>query len=157
MKKLEKKYINCFRRCQKTKGAVQLFNRYLLHRLSMKTHIQIPYTTRIGEDFSIGHLGPVIINPRSVIGDNVCVNVGVTIGQENRGEREGCPSIGNNVWIGTNAVIVGRIQIGNDVLIAPNAYVNFDVPDHSVVIGNPGTIYHKEHAAEKYLNKQKRT
>ena len=151
MKKLEKKYIQCFRRCQKTTGLVQLFNRFLLHRLSLRTHIQIPYTTKIGDNFTIGHLGPVIINPRSKLGCNICVNVGVTIGQENRGSREGCPTIGDNVWIGTNAVIVGKIKIGNDVLIAPNAFVNFDVPDHSVVIGNPAEIHHREHATKGYL------
>jgi len=151
MKKLEKKYINRFRKCQETNGLLRAFNRFLLHRLSLKTQIQIPYTTKIGSNFSIGHLGTVIINPRSIIGNNVCVNAGVTIGQENRGAREGCPTIGDNVWIGTNAVVVGKVHIGNDVLIAPNTYVNFDVPDHSVVIGNPGIIHHKEYATEGYL------
>ena len=105
MKKLEKKYINRFRKCQETNGLLRAFNRFLLHRLSLKTQIQIPYTTKIGSNFSIGHLGTVIINPRSIIGNNVCVNAGVTIGQENRGAREGCPTIGDNVWIGTNAVV----------------------------------------------------
>lgn len=119
-----------------------------------KTHIQIPYTTTIGDNFSIAHLGRVIINPRSVIGNNVCVNVGVVIGQENRGERQGCPTIGNNVWIGSNAVVVGKVNIGNNVLIAPNAYVNFDVSDNSVVIGNPGTIHHKENATKGYLREK---
>ena len=148
---LQKRYINRFRKCQNTNGLLQICNRYLLRKLSLKTHIQIPYTTKIGDGFSIGHLGPVIINPGSVIGNNVCVNVGVTIGQENRGERTGCPTIGNNVWIGANAVLVGKIQIGDDVLIAPNAFVNFDVPDHSVVIGNPGTIHSRQNATEGYL------
>jgi serine O-acetyltransferase len=52
----------------------------------------------------------------------------------------GTPIIGNNVWIGTNAIIVGRIKIGDNSLIGPGAYVNFDIPDKSVVIGNPGKI-----------------
>lgn len=54
-------------------------------------------------------------------------------------------------FIGINSVIVGNVQIGDDVLIAPNSYVNFDVPDHSVVIGNPGIIHHKENATENYI------
>lgn len=45
-----------------------------------------------------------------------------------------------------------KIKIGNDVLIAPNAYVNFDVPDHSVVVGNPGKVYHRENATEGYID-----
>ena len=53
--------------------------------------------------------------------------------------------------IGANAVIVGNITIGSDVLIAPPAYVNFDVPDHSIVIGNPARIIHRENATEDYV------
>ena len=63
----------------------------------------------------------------------------------------GSPTIGNCVYIGVNATLVGNIHIGNDVLIAPNSYINFNVPDHSVVIGNPGIIHHKENATEKYV------
>lgn len=44
--------------------------------------------------------------------------------------------IGNRVWIGINAAIVGGITIGDDVLIAPNSFVNQDIPSHSVVFGN---------------------
>ena len=75
----------------------------------------------------------------------------MTIGQENRGKRKGCPVIGNNDWIGVNAVVVGNIHIGNDVMICPNSFVNFDVPDHSVVIGNPGIIHHKRNATIHYI------
>lgn len=69
-----------------------------------------------------------------------------------RGSRRGCPTIGNTVYIGINAVIVGGITIGDDVVIGPGAYVNFDVPSHSVVIGNPGVIHTKEHATVGYVN-----
>ena len=50
-------------------------------------------------------------------------------------------------------MIVGNIKIGNDVLVAPLTFVNFDVPDHSVVIGNPAKIIFKENATEGYINK----
>ena len=63
----------------------------------------------------------------------------------------GSPTIGNRVYIGINATVVGNIHIGNDVLIAPNSYINFNVPDHSIGIGNPGIINHKEKATEKYV------
>ena len=61
----------------------------------------------------------------------------MVIGQTNRGKNKGVPTIGNEVWIGINAAIVGGITIGDDVLIAPNSFVNVDVPSHSVVFGNP--------------------
>ena len=79
------------------------------------------------------------------------MNKGCTLGRENRGIREGAPVLGDNVWIGTNSVVVGKVYIGNDVLIAPNAYVNFDVPDHSIVLGNPGRIIKKENATDSYI------
>ena len=63
---------------------------------------------------------------------------------ENRGKRKGAPKICDNCWIGTNSVIVGNVRIGEDVMIAPLTFVNFDVPPHSVVIGNPAKIIHKE-------------
>ena len=58
------------------------------------------------------------------------------------------------MWIGTNAVIVGKITIGDDVMIAPNAFVNFDVPSHSIVVGNPGKVSHKDNATEFYINNE---
>ena len=148
----EIKYLYYFRKCQETKGVLQLYYRIKLKRMSKKTHIQISHRTKIGEGFYIGHCGRVIINHNAVLGKNVNIATGVTIGQENRGKRKGTPTIKDNVWIGTNAVIVGNITIGEDVLIAPLTYVNFDVPDHSIVIGNPGKIIPRENATEDYIN-----
>lgn len=64
--------------------------------------------------------------------------------------RCGTPQIGDRVWIGINTTIVGNIRIGNDVLIAPNSYVNQDIPDHSVVFGNPCVIKHRDWATGGY-------
>ena len=94
----------------------------------------------------------MIIHPDAKLGKNINIGTGVTIGMENRGKRKGAPTIGDNCWIGTNAVIVGNIKIGSDVLIAPLTYVNFDVPDHSIVIGNPGKIIPKDNAVENYID-----
>ena len=94
----------------------------------------------------------IIINPKTILGKNINIATGTVIGQENRGKRKGTPIIGNEVWIGANAVIVGNIKIGNDVLIAPLSYVNFDVPDHSIVVGNPAKIISKEFATKDYIN-----
>ena len=95
----------------------------------------------------------MILLQNAILGKNINIATGVTIGQENRGRRKGAPIIGDNVWIGTNAVIVGNIRVGKDVLIAPLSYVNFDIPDHSIVVGNPATVIYKEKATEDYINR----
>ena len=150
----EIKYMYWFRKAQVAKNPIsQILARLNLLYLSRKANIQIPWVTKIGEGFYIGHCGRIIINPRAILGKNINIATGVTIGQENRGKRKGCPTISDNVWIGTNSVIVGNITIGTDVLIAPLSYVNFDVPDHSIVIGNPAKIIHRENATEGYINR----
>lgn len=150
---LEIKYISVFRKANMCKFLpVKLFYMLRLMHLSNKTQIQIPARTSIGEGLYIGHLGRIIIHPEAKLGKNVNIATGVTIGMENRGKRKGAPQIGDNCWIGTNAVVVGNIEVGSDVLIAPLAYVNFDVPDHSVVIGNPGRIISKENATADYVD-----
>ena len=114
--------------------------------------IEISGDSIIGGGLYIGHPYCITVNPQTVIGENCNIHKGVTIGQENRGKRKGVPVIGNKVWIGVNATVVGKITIGDDVLIAPNSYVNFDVPSHSLVIGNPGIIVFRENATEGYIN-----
>ena len=75
------------------------------------------------------------MNGLAELGEDCTLAHVVTIGETKRGERKGCPKIGNRVWIGAGAVIVGKIVVGDNVLIAPNAYVNFDVPSNSIVMG----------------------
>lgn len=150
----EIKYIGCMRKIQEGGNRLKYaYYRLKLKKLSAKTGIQISHRAKIGEGFYIGHCGRIIINPSARLGKNINIATGVTIGQENRGKRKGCPTVGDNCWIGTNSVIVGNIHIGNDVLIAPLAYVNFDVPDHSIVIGNPAKIIRHNNATEGYINK----
>lgn len=151
------KYILLFRKCESSKSKVlNYYYQIRLYFFSHKSQIQIPYNVSIGKGFYIGHYGRIIINPGVVIGENVNIATGVTIGQENRGKRKGVPTIGNEVWIGSNSVIVGNIKIGSDVLIAPLSFVNFDVPDHSIVIGNPARIIHRVNATEGYINRKVR-
>lgn len=149
----EVRYLKLLRRTQSCKN--RLLRKILNGRLILlgrKTHIQIPAATKIGRGLYIGHCGPVVINPKAEIGMNCNIAIGVTIGQENRGRREGAPKIGNKVWIGTNAVIVGAVTIGDEVLVAPNSFVNFDVPPRSIVIGNPARVIPSENAVEGYIN-----
>ena len=126
--------------------------RVLYHIFAGKNHIEIPRETKIGAGLYIGHPFCITINSKAIIGCNCNIHKGVTIGQENRGRRKGTPVIGNEVWIGINATIVGAVKIGNDVMIAPNSFVNFDVPDHSIVFGNPAVVKHCDNATEGYIN-----
>jgi len=129
-----------------------LFFNLLRRRYGYKYGFQIPASTDIGEGLYIGHYGTLIINEKAKIGKNCNIAPGVTIGQTFRGKLMGNPTIGDKVWIGTGAVIVGNITIGTNVLIAPNSYVNVDVPDNSLVIGNPCKIIPKDNPCEGYLN-----
>lgn len=126
--------------------------RVLLRHFSYKYGFQIQPNTRIGKGLYIGHLGTVVINGKAEIGDNCTLTHLVTIGQINRGSKAGCPKIGNNVFIGAGAVVVGKIVIGDNVLIAPNAFVNFDVPSNSIVAGNPATVRANANATGCYVN-----
>lgn len=131
---------------------LKLVYRALLYRYCTKRGLKISWRTQIGKGFYIGHPYAITINENAVLGKNVNIHKGATIGQTNRGSTKGVPTVGDNVWIGINSIIVGNIRVVNDVLIAPGAYVNFDVPDHSIVIGNPGRIISSDHATEGYIN-----
>ncbi len=133
---------------------VRLYYRLLYARLSRKRGIEISWRTTIGKGLYLGHAYNITINPNAVIGENCNIHKGALIGQTNRGDRRGVPTIGNCVWIGINAAIVGRVTVGDDVLIAPNTYVNCDIPSHSVVYGNPCIIVPRENATEHYINHQ---
>lgn len=132
-------------------GLLFCFYSFIYQRCKIKYNVDIPASTSIGKGFLLEHIGGITINPDTVIGDNCAIYNGVTIGVEKRGIRKGVPRIGNCVWIGANAIIVGAISIGDNVLIAPGAFVNFDVPNDSIVIGNPGHIIPSNNATESYI------
>jgi serine O-acetyltransferase len=129
-----------------------LLYRMLLRRYRFKYGFEINPDAKIGDGFYLtSHCGTVVIGPVTM-GKNCNVGHCVTIGRGITGEKKGRPTLGDNVWIGTGAVIVGKINIGNNVLIAPNSFVNFDVPDNSLIIGNPGTIISKDDPVEGFIN-----
>lgn len=142
-----------FRKVSHSKGVIRLMYLFLLKICRDHNHIELSASTQIGEGLYFGHPFDITINPGVVIGKNCNIHKGVTIGYENRGMRKGTPIIGDNVWIGINSTIVGKIRIGNDVLIAPNSFVNKDIPDHSIVLGNPCIVKHKDNATDGYINR----
>ena len=145
-------YVFFFRKINyRKKGIAVFFYKIILKLLSFMFGFQIPAQTRVGYGLYLGHHGHIIVNPDAIIGNNCALGPGVTIGMDLRGTRRGSPTLGNKIFVGTNAVLIGKIIIGNDVLIAPNSFVNFDVPSHSVVVGNPGRIIPRENATEGYM------
>lgn len=145
-------FLKYLRKAHCSNGIKLLYYRFMLRRITLRHGLEIPWNAKIGKGLYLGHAYNITINPQSEIGEWCNIHKGVTIGQQNRGKKKGAPKIGNRVWIGVNATIVGKIEIGDDVLIAPNAYVNCDVPSHSVVIGNPCEIHHRDNATEGYIN-----
>jgi len=93
----------------------------------------------IGPGLYIGHIGGVHINPQAVLGRNCDVAHRVTIGTSAMG-REGAPVLGDDVYIGTGATLVGKIKIGNGAKIAANTLVISNVPAGATVMGVPGRI-----------------
>jgi serine O-acetyltransferase len=117
-----------------------VYNRILYHHYRFRYGFDISPTTSIGPGLLIGHFGGVVISPHAVLGANVNIAQGVTIGATSRGKNIGAPTLEDRVWVGAHAIIVGKITIGREALIAPGAYVNFDVPAEAVVLGNPGQV-----------------
>lgn len=104
------------------------------------TSIHLPADCEIGDGLYIGHFGPVIVNEGVRIGNNCNLSQCVTIGVVQRGTRQGVPVIGNRVYIGPHAVVIGGIQVGNDAAIGAGAVVTRSVPASAVVAGNPAKI-----------------
>lgn len=122
-----------------------------LYSIGRKYGIEINSNTKIGKGFVMTHPYNITISSNAKIGDNVNIMKGATVGMAQAGSHSGTPIIGNCVFIGLNATVIGGIKIGDDVLIAPNTLVNRDVPDHSIVIGNPCRIIHREDATKGYV------
>lgn len=121
-------------------------------RLSVRYGISIPARTTIGPGLYIGHFGGIVVNEACVIGRNCNISQGVTIGQANRGRAQGTPIIGDGVYIGPGAKIVGAVTVGDNVAIGANAVVTKDVPDDAVVGGIPAEVLSYD-GAGGYVNR----
>jgi serine O-acetyltransferase len=104
------------------------------------TGIEIHPGASIGKDFFIDHGMGVVVGETSIIGDNVLLYQGATLGGTGLEKGKRHPTIGNNVVIGAGAKVLGNITIGNNSYIGANAVVIKDVPANSTVVGVPGRI-----------------
>jgi serine O-acetyltransferase len=104
------------------------------------TGIEIHPGARIGKGFFIDHGMGVVIGETAVIGDNVLLYQGVTLGGAGLEKGKRHPTIGNNVVIGAGAKILGNINVGDNSYIGANAVVIKEVPANSTVVGVPGRV-----------------
>ncbi|MNO70141.1 Serine acetyltransferase [compost metagenome] len=99
----------------------------------------VPYSTKIGKGsrFAYGCIG-VVLHGRAVIGERVIIGQGVTVGRKL--SPNGVPVIGNDVYIAAGARILGGITIGDNVIIGANSVVVTDVPANTIVAGAPARV-----------------
>ena len=105
---------------------------FFLYKINRNKNICIPKETKIGYGLYIGHNGPVIVNPTTIIGNNCNLSQFTTIGSNN----ESAAIIGDNVYIGPNVCIVENVKIGNNVTIGAGSIVTKDIPDNATAAGN---------------------
>lgn len=104
------------------------------------TGIEIHPAARIGEGFFIDHGMGTVVGETTIIGNNVTLFQGVTLGGTGKEKGKRHPTVGDNVVIGAGAKVLGNIKIGDNSYIGANAVVVKDVPQNSTVVGVPGRI-----------------
>jgi serine O-acetyltransferase len=118
-----------------------LFLARLISQLSrFLTGIEIHPGAKIGKRFFIDHGMGVVIGETAIVGDDVLLYQGVTLGGTGLTKGKRHPTIGNNVVVGAGAKVLGNITIGDNSYIGSNAVVIKDVPPNSTVVGVPGRI-----------------
>ena len=132
-----------------------LFHRFIakvLRKISFLTfHIEIHPQAEIGEYLHIAHIGHVVIGKGAKIGNNVTMLHFTTLGTAGSGKRRGYPTVGDNVYIGVNAALIGKITVGNNVTIGPSSVVTMNVPDLAICIGNPARVMGLKASGEETL------
>jgi putative colanic acid biosynthesis acetyltransferase WcaB len=134
---------------------VQYVNRYLILKIILFPYlmfyrfsvewvlgIELPRKLVIGKGLVLYHGQALVVNYKTIIGENCVLRNSVTIGHKKLadGSLSGSPRIGNNVDIGANVCIIGDVVIGDNVTIGAGAVVVKDIPPNSVAVGNPAKI-----------------
>tara|TARA_B100000953_G_scaffold298573_1_gene295727 strand:+ start:405 stop:944 length:540 start_codon:yes stop_codon:yes gene_type:complete len=116
--------------------------------IEVTTGISLPASVIIGRSFYIGHFGNIFIHPNCCIGNNCNISQGVTIGISGRGVERGVPTLGDNVYVGCNSTIVGKIVIGDNCVIGANSLVNRSVIENQTVLGVPAQVISSKNSSE---------
>lgn len=117
--------------------------RWISQRAARKTGIEIHPGARIGKGFFIDHGSGVIIGETTIIGDNVTLYQGVTLGGTGKEKGKRHPTIGDNVMISAGAKVLGSFTIGENSKIGAGSVVLKAVPPNSTVVGVPGHVVKK--------------
>ena len=121
----------------------KLWARHLSQRTRKRTGIEIHPAAVIGKGLFIDHGSGVVIGETTIIGDNVTLYQGCTLGGTGKEHGKRHPNIGNNVTVGSGAKVLGPITIGDNSKIGAGSIVLKDVPPNCTVVGNPGRIVRK--------------
>ena len=143
IKNYELRILWVLRKYQNSTGFLHEIWKNILFSYKRKYGIEIVCKS-IGGGLRLIHPYGITVNSDAHLGQNVTLYKGCTIGIIEKGPVAGNPVIEDNVTIYANATICGNISIGSNSTIASNAFVNFDVPPNSTVVGNPGTIHYKQ-------------
>lgn len=118
------------------------------------TGISISCEAKIGKGLYIDHFSGIFFNGYTIMDENCNLNQGVTIGLGGRGDKRGCPKIGDRVFFGPGAKVFGLLIIGNDVAIGANAVVKKDISDNTVAVGIPVKIINYSGSREYVIYRQ---
>jgi len=121
--------------------------RYVSQRGARKTGIEIHPGAKIGNGFFIDHGNGVIIGETAIIGNNVTLYQGVTLGGTGKEHGKRHPTIGNNVMISAGAKVLGSFTIGDNSKIGAGSVVLSEVPPNSTVVGVPGRVVKRNNVA----------
>ncbi|MBD5543635.1 MAG: serine O-acetyltransferase [Lachnospiraceae bacterium] len=121
--------------------------RWISQRGVRKTGIEIHPGARIGKGFFIDHGNGVIIGETAIVGDNVTLFQGVTLGGTGKEQGKRHPTIGNNVMISAGAKVLGSFRVGDNSKIGAGSVVLEEVPENSTVVGVPGRVVKRNNQA----------
>lgn len=120
---------------------VPFIPRLLSQLVRFLTGLEIHPGATIGKGFFVDHGMGVVIGETTIIGNNCVLYHNVTLGGTGKHVGKRHPTLGNNVTIGTGAILLGPIHVGNDVKIGANSFVVMrDVPSNTTVAGTPARI-----------------
>jgi serine O-acetyltransferase len=122
------------------KHHLRLLARALSQFARLLTGIEIHPAAQIGRRLFIDHGMGVVIGETSIVGDDVTLYQGVTLGGTGKEKGKRHPTVGSDVVIGSGAKVLGDIRVGDRCRIGAGSVVLRDVPDDSTVVGVPGHI-----------------
>lgn len=118
--------------------------RWYSQRTVRKTGIEIHPGATIGKGLFIDHGHGVVIGETSIVGDNVTLYQGVTLGGTGKEQGKRHPTIGNNVMISAGAKVLGSFTVGENSKIGAGSVVLSEIPPNSTVVGVPGRVVKRD-------------